>query len=372
LLSAGEVTIQRIIIHIDMDAFFASVEQRDHPEYKGKPVVVGGRVEERGVVAAASYEARTYGIRSAMPMAKALKLCPHAVRLPCNFSVYRETSTVVMDILRKVTDQIEPVSIDEAYMDISDKVSGFEEAEQIGKNLKREILRQTRLTASVGVGPNKFLAKVASDHDKPDGFCMVRPEQVPDFLAPLPVRVIPGVGARTEGILHGLNIRTIQDLRAVAAGELQKVLGLKHGYHLYNLARGLDTSAVITNRIRKSLSQERTFSHDLSETSVMKIILKELSHEVAELLEKKKIKGKTVGIKVRFHDFKVCTRAVTLDHYTRDAEEIAEISHLLFDQVELNHRKVRLLGVRLSNLNTNTSTPDYASHSRQMTFWDLE
>ncbi len=357
-------------MHVDMDAFFASVEQRENPELKGQPVIVGGSVSDRGVVAAASYEARKFGIRSAMSMAKALRLCPQAVRLPANFQAYREASRTVMNILKSVADVVEPVSIDEAYLDISHQAMDFEHAEAIGRRVKNEIHLQTQLTASIGIGPNKFLAKIASDYDKPDGFFVIHPHEIDTFLAPLPVRVIPGVGARTEERLSQMNIRTVEELRGHEMHHLIDALGEKHGARLYQLARGIDTNEVLSHRVRKSVSQERTFSYDLSERSVMKLFLRELSEEVADILEKKKLRGRSIGLKVRFNDFQIATRSVSLDHYTQEAGEITDIVHLMIDRLDFNGRKVRLLGVRIATLDNQPTHTSHHTHSPdQLTFW---
>ncbi|MEW6239120.1 MAG: DNA polymerase IV [Candidatus Omnitrophota bacterium] len=359
-------------MHVDMDAFFASVEQRDHPELLGKPVVVGGSPADRGVVAAASYEARQFGIRSAMPMAKALRLCPQAVRRPCNFAAYKDASRRIHQMFREITPLVEPVSLDEAYLDLSEQAVDLNHAEAIGRRLKIQIKEETRLNASVGIGSNKFLAKIASDYDKPDGFYVVRPDDALSFLSPLPVRAIPGVGQKTEQRLTMMGLRTIEELRALSLEELVKAFGEKHGARLYQLARGVDSAPVVVERERKSLSQERTFSQDLSSVEGMKYFIEELSHQVADRLDKVALEGRTVGIKVRFHDFRLLTRAMTLDHPTRDPGVIAEAAINLLERVELSNRRVRLLGVRITGFD---DIPDdkkiSESDNLQMTFWDV-
>jgi len=363
--------MHRVIMHVDMDAFFASVEQRDNPELMGQPVIVGGSVNNRGVVSAASYEARKFGVRSAMAMAKALQLCPQAIRLPVNSKAYSDASKVIMNILRNTADLVEPVSIDEAYLDITSQTMDFEHAEAIGRRVKKEILYQTQLTASIGLAPNKFLAKVASDYDKPDGFFMIKPHDVESFLAPLPVRLIPGVGAKTDARLEKMEIRTIENLRDYPLSQLVTILGDKHGYRLYQLARGIDTNPVQSHRLRKSVSQERTFSHDIRERSVLKMFLNELSSEVSEILVKKKLKGRSIGLKIRFDDFQIITRSVSLDHFTQEAEEIADIANVLFDRVDFQNRKVRLIGVRVASLDNQAISPANKNHSpTQLTFWE--
>ncbi len=360
----------RIIMHVDMDAFYASVEQRDHPELRGKPVVVGGSPADRGVVAAASYEARKYGIRSAMSMAVALRLCPHAIRQPTNFKAYKAASKIIHFHFKQLTPLVEPVSLDEAYLDLTDEVMDYAHASAVGRGLKRDIKISTQLTASVGIGPNKFLAKVASDYDKPDGFFVIHPDEVLDFLSPLPVRRIPGVGNKTEEMLKRLSIQTIEELRNCSLDTLQEVFGNKHGMSLHQLARGIDPSMVISERQRKSLSQEHTFSHDLTDVEKMKEFLGVLSSQVADLLEKANLKGKTVGIKVKFSDFQTATRAFTLDHPTRNTKEIAKAAKLLLDRVDVGHKKVRLLGVRVAGFEPDEKGESAPKEDLQLRLWD--
>ncbi|RJP30308.1 MAG: DNA polymerase IV [Candidatus Omnitrophota bacterium] len=370
-MTQDEFAPHRIIMHVDMDAFYASVEQRDHPELRGKPVVVGGSPVDRGVVAAASYEAREYGIRSAMPMSLALRLCPHAIRRPPNFQAYQDASRIIHFHFRNITPLVEPVSLDEAYLDMSDHVMDFAHAAAVGRGLKRDIRISTQLNASVGIGPNKFLAKIASDYDKPDGFFIVHPEEVQDFLTPLPVRRIPGVGEKTERILTQLTIHTIQQLRECPLSNLQQVFGNKHGLSLYNLARGVDPSPVVADQRRKSLSQEHTFSHDLADGSKMNEFLSVLSAQVAEELEKMDLKGRTIGIKVRFDNFQIATRSFTIDHPTRDPKEITKIAKLLLERIDLTHRKVRLLGVRVAGFETDADdcADNAAENDLQLRLW---
>jgi len=358
-------------MHVDMDAFFASVEQRDHAELRGKPVVVGGSPADRGVVAAASYEARTYGIHSAMPMAQALRLCPRAIRRPPNFSAYREESRIIHALFLSATSIVEPVALDEAYLDLSDQAMDFEHASAIGRRLKEEIKKSTRLTASVGIGPNKFLAKLASGHNKPDGFCVIHPNQIPEFLSPLPVRKIPGVGEKTERRLAALQVHTIEQLREISMPQLQSIFGEKQGERLHQLARGIDATLVVKDRKRKSLSQEQTFSQDVSDLSKMKEFLRYLSSEISALLSNAQLAGYTVGIKVRYDDFRLATRSLTLDHPTRDAREISEIACRLLNRIDPAGRKVRLLGVRVAGFDENQEAEiePLAESDWQLTFW---
>ncbi len=365
-----ESQANRIIMHIDMDAFYASVEQRDHPELRGKPIVVGASPMDRGVVSAASYEARKYGIRSAMSMAQALRLCSNVIRRPPNFKAYKEASEIIHYYFQKITPEVEPVSLDEAYLDVTGLMKDFAHASAIGRSLKRDIRISTQLVASVGIGPNKFLAKVASDYDKPDGFFVIKPDDVLDFLLPLSVRALPGVGKKTEMRLSKLSIHTIERLRECRLDYLQNHLGGKHGLRLYELARGIDNNPVIPTRIRKSLSQEHTFSHDLGDKEKMKEFLRTLSSEVADLLDKKQLKGRTIGIKVRFNDFRIATRSYTINEPTNDSKKIAEVAVRLLDRVEFSRKKVRLLGVRVAGFETSSKDKICKSDEDiQLTFW---
>lgn len=363
--------IQRVIMHVDMDAFFASVEQRDNPSLKGQPVLVGGKPEERGVVCAASYEARTFGIRSAMAMSQAMRLCPHAVICPPRFEAYRDASVQIHAIFKQITPIIEPVSLDEAYLDVTRQTVDYDHASAVARRIKSDIQENTGLSSSVGIGPNKFLAKVASDFDKPDGLYLIAPEEAEKFLEPLPVRVIPGIGKRTEERLIEMGIETVIDFKERSLGEIQGLLGNKSGERLYFLSRGIDYSPVITERRRKSISVERTFYHDIEDKKEMKFVFKELAVELSEHLAESKLKGRTIGIKVRLDNFKIITRAHTMDHPTSEQKEIASVSHHLLNQIDMTGRKVRLLGVRLSGFYPDFGEGgSYKEKSVQMTFWD--
>lgn len=340
------MAVTRLIMHVDMDAFFASVEQRDFPELRGKPVIVGGSPSERGVVAAASYEVRKFGVRSAMPTSQALRLCPQAILRAPRFNAYREASQSIHKLFRELTEKIEPVSLDEAYLDLTGQVMDFQHALSISRRLKKDILDQIHLTASVGVGPNKFLAKIASDYRKPDGLFIIKPEEALNFLEPLPVRVVPGVGPKTDHRLKMMEIRTIGQLRERSVEELQEFLGRKYGERLHHLSQGLDDAPVVSSRAPKSVSQERTFSTDLSDKEGMYAILDDLSEMVSQRLKKKSLKARTIGIKIRFEDFRIATRSNTIGEPTDDAELIADISKMMLDRFALQGMKVRLLGVR--------------------------
>ncbi|MBI1390309.1 MAG: DNA polymerase IV [bacterium] len=329
-----------------MDAFFASVEQRDFPELLGKAVIVGGSPSDRGVVCAASYEARKFGCRSAMSTSQALRLCPQAILRPPRFQAYREASQLIHAIFHEITDLIEPVSLDEAYLDVSSQVCDFDHALSMSRRLKKDILDETHLTASVGIGPNKFLAKIASDFKKPDGLFIIRPEEAINFLAPLAVRVIPGVGPKTEQRLKIMKVFTVSDLRERSVEELQEFLGRKYGSRLRQLAFGEDDAPVVSARAPKSVSQERTFSTDMSDLEAMKVILGDLAEMVARRLNRKQLKAHTIGIKIRFEDFHIVTRATTIEEATDDAERIANVTKSLLERVPLHGDKIRLLGVR--------------------------
>lgn len=347
---------RRIIMHVDMDAFFASVEQRDNPDLQGKPVVVGGSPTDRGVVAAASYEARTFGIRSAMPMAKALQLCPQAVRVQPRFQAYREASLIIRECFLERTEKVEPLSLDEAYLDLTGQVIDYGHAQKVGERLKAEIKERTKLTASVGIGSNKFLAKIASDHQKPDGFFLIPPSQVDEVLPPMPIRVIPGVGPKTEQRLIALGIETIAQLREKTVEELQSDIGDKYGKRLFELARGIDENPVITERKRKSLSKERTFTHDLNNVEAMKEVLDDIAGEVAFRLKSQELMARSIGIKIRYHDFSLETRSVTVEIPTDDADTIAHESKLLLSTTHMNNKRVRLLGIRTAGFDEGSNS----------------
>ena len=317
-------------------------------------MVVGGSPASRGVVATASYEARKYGVRSAMPMAQALRLCPQAIQVFPNFQAYRETSLVLRRLFLELTPLVEPLSLDEAYLDVSGKVPRFAEARALGESLKQQIRETTQLTASVGIAPNKYLAKVASDHQKPDGLFMVEPREVLSFLAPLPIRVIPGVGPKTEKRFQARQVNTIADLREWSVAELQQEVGEKYGLRLYELARGNDHSPVIVERPRKSLSTERTFAEDLIQADQVREMVRSITREVVQRMAPLQLKGRTVGIKLRYPNFQIITRAITLDHRTASEEEIARHALALLDTIDLSHQQVRLVGVRLAGFEEGT------------------
>jgi len=344
---------QRKVIHIDMDAFYASVEQRDNPEYKGKPVVVGGTPEQRGVVAACSYEARKFGIHSAMSATQAHQRCPHAIFLKPRFTVYREVSADIQAVFHQFTDLVEPLSLDEAYLDVSHNQNYSGSATLIAKEIKRLIKEKTDLTASAGVSYNKFLAKIASDMDKPDGLYLITPEQGPGFIKKLPIRQFHGIGKATEARMKEFGIHTGDDLRQKDLDELLMHFG-KAGHFYYHIARGIDTRPVNNQRQRKSLGKETTFSQDMEDMDEMFAILDELSNNVSRTLFKKQLIAQTITLKVKYADFELITRSQTIEKPTQAASKIIKIVKELLRKTEAGQRKVRLLGVSTSKLQEKT------------------
>ncbi|MGK7368850.1 MAG: DNA polymerase IV [Candidatus Halalkalibacterium sp. M3_1C_030] len=338
------------IIHIDMDAFYASVEQRDFPEYRGKPVIVGGSPEGRGVVAAASYEVRKFGVHSAMPAARAIRLCPQAIFVKPRFEVYREVSEQIREIFFQFTDLVEPLSLDEAYLDVTENHINLPSATLIAKEIRRQIREKTRLTASAGVAFNKFLAKVASDINKPDGMAVITPDKADAFLESLPIGKFHGIGSATEKKMKSLGIYTGKDLKEWDEIDLVERFG-KTGRYYYRIVRGKDNREVKAHRIRKSIGKERTFSEDVEELSWIHNFLEELAEKISKSMKKKKMAGKTVTLKVRYDDFETLTRSTSFSHYINRGEDIAETAKSLLEQTEVGKRKVRLLGITLSNLN---------------------
>lgn len=333
-----------------MDAFFASVEQRDQPHLKGKPIVVGGS-GKRGVIAAASYEARVYGVRSAMPSAKAIKLCPHLIFVPHRFDAYREVSNQIKEIFAEYTDLIEPLSLDEAFLDVTENKLELKSAINIAQQIRRKIKERTQLTASAGVSINKFLAKIASDINKPDGITVILPEEVDEFISGLTIDKFFGVGKVTAEKLKAQGIFTGADLKALDRIELSRRLG-KFGRYLYDAVRGIDDRPVRPNRIRKSISKETTY-HDNIETEIaLHQEIHKLCKQLHQSCHKRSITGKTINIKLRHSDFETITRSKSLSHMTNDATVIQEIAVQLIDQIANYEKGIRLLGIGLSNLNT--------------------
>ena len=339
---------ERNIIHIDMDAFFASVEQRDNPEFRGKPVVVGGDPSGRGVVAAASYEARTFGIRSAMPSATARRLCPKVIFLKPDFKKYHAVSEMVFSILRQHTELVEPVSLDEAYLDVTRHRFGIKDAAVIASLLKQNIFAVTRLTASAGVAPNMFLAKIASELKKPDGLTVIRPNEVKNFLRELSVRKIPGVGPVTEKELDEIGIRTCADILKTNKTLFLKKFG-KWGTALYERAEGRDDREVQPHWESKQISTEQTFLRDTKNVESLKEKLREFSAEIFGYLKEGGRAARTVTLKVKYFDFELITRSRTLPRAVSSPEEIYHVvSELLENKTRAGEKPVRLLGVGVS------------------------
>jgi DNA polymerase-4 len=336
----------RKIIHIDMDAFYASVEQRDNPELRGKPVVVGGPPTSRSVVAAASYEARKFGIRSAMPSAHAARLCPHAHFVYPRFDAYKEASSQIMEIFREYTDLVEPLSLDEAFLDVTVNKFGNPSATWVAEEIRKKIFVQTSLTASAGVAPNKFLAKVASDMNKPNGITVIPPEKVHELLETLPVRKVPGIGKKTEERMLELGIQTTKDLQQWELGALTEIFG-KSGEWYFRIAHGEDDREVRPSRERKSVGAEDTFSKDLLNWELMDAEIAKLGERVFRRLRGNF--GKTVTLKVTYADFTKITRGHTPKKTPESLEEIIEIAKGLLRQTEATVRPIRLLGVSVSN-----------------------
>jgi DNA polymerase-4 len=345
----------RKIVHIDMDAFYASVEQRDDPQLRGKPVVVAWR-GKRSVVCAASYEARRFGVRSAMPAVRAEHLCPGAVFLPPDFPRYRAVSREVREIFKRHTDLIEPLSLDEAYLDVSENKTGLPTATQVARTIREQIRTELHLTASAGVAPNKFLAKIASDWKKPDGLFVIQPKEVDSFLLPLPVGRLPGVGKVTEEKLKSLDVQTVADLRKMDLAMLERRFG-RYGVRLYELARGIDKSEVVPDRPTQSISAEDTFEQDvpLAETEPM---IRSLAEKTWAASRKELRLARTVVLKLKTSEFKIFTRSHTPHAPLSSCEELITIALSLRERISLGpEQRFRLVGVGLSNFHD----PDDAS-----------
>jgi DNA polymerase IV len=338
----------RKIIHVDMDAFYASVEQRDNPVLRGQPVAVGGS-QARGVVAAASYEARKFGVRSAMPSVTARRKCPDLIFVTPRFDVYKEVSLQIRAIFEKHTSIIEPLSLDEAYLDVTENLQGIASATEIAKRIRAKIRTETQLTASAGVSYNKFLAKLASDHRKPDGLFVITPAMGPSFVEGLPVERFHGVGPATAAKMKALGIFTALNLRAKDESFLSKHFG-KAGWHFYCICRGIDHRPVLANRIRKSVGAENTFSRDLTSLDEMRAELGPLVEKVWHYCDSTGARGRTVTLKVKFADFKIMTRSRSRLVPISDRSTLASISDELLAAQFPMRKGVRLLGVSLSSL----------------------
>jgi len=357
-LTAGMA--QRKIIHIDMDAFYASVEQRDNPELRGKPIAVGGLPESRGVVATASYEARKFGVRSAMPSKRAVQLCPELIFVaPPRFAVYKAVSRQVREIFHRYTDLIEPLSLDEAYLDVTEDKQQIGSAIGIAKQIKAAIRDELQLTASAGVSVNKFVAKIASDMNKPDGLTFIPPDKVEAFMESLPVNKFHGVGKVTAEKMNTLNLFTGADLKKLTEVELVRLFG-KPGSFYYKIVRGIDDRPVEPNREIKSISAEDTFLNDLDNPAEMKEQLDRLAAIVTNRLQQYELKGKTITLKIRYSDFKQLTRSQTLPTAVSDQETIAATILQLLLKTDILEAKIRLLGVGVSNFIDESGPADSA------------
>jgi len=337
----------RKIVHVDMDAFYASVEQRDDPRLRGKPVVVAW-LGNRSVVCAASYEARRFGVRSAMPAVRAERLCPEAVFVPPDFPRYRAVSRLTREIFKRHTDLVEPLSLDEAYLDVTENKTGLPTATRVARAIREQIRQELNLTASAGVAPNKFLAKIASDWRKPDGLFVIQPDDVECFLPPLPVGRLPGVGKVTEARLEELGVRTVGDLRSIELPALEGPLG-RYGLRLYELSRGIDESPVIPDRPTQSVSAEDTFQHDvpLSETEPL---IRRLAEKTWTASRKETRIAHTVVLKLKTSEFRILTRSHTPSSPPSSCDELTSIALSLRERVDLGpHQRFRLVGVGLSN-----------------------
>ena len=337
----------RKIIHVDMDAFYASVEQRDHPELRGKPVAVGGS-KERGVVAAASYEARKFGVHSALASAIAYRQCPQLIFIKPDFEKYRSVSKQIRAIFLEYTSLVEPLSLDEAYLDVTENKKGIATATRIARQIRERIFEETQLTASAGISINKFMAKVASDYHKPNGQKTIMPEEVLPFLEELPIGKFFGVGKKTAEKMKKLGIHYGRDLKKWDQALLVREFG-KSGVHYYNIVRGLQKSEVKPNRIRKSIGAERTFSQNLNSQTEMLEALTGIGQKLAERITAAKASGKTVTLKLKYENFETHTRSQTLNAYTQSSQEILAAAQKLLLENGPN-QAVRLLGITLSNL----------------------
>ncbi|MBA2355368.1 MAG: DNA polymerase IV [Acidobacteria bacterium] len=339
----------RRILHVDMDAFYASVEQRDRPDLRGRPVAVGGRPESRAVVCAASYEARVFGVRSAMPMARAVRLCPNLAIVPTDFARYRAASQQVFALFRAVTPLVEPLSLDEAYLDVTDNAWGEVLGMEVARRLKQAIRDQTGLTASAGVAPNKFLAKIASGWRKPDGLTVIAPERMEAFLAQLPIDALWGVGPVTAARLRAHGMERLVDVRTASAAALHAAVGSQSSW-LTAMAWGRDDRRVVPDRSAKSHGAERTYDVDLRDSAAMHAQIDRLSTICGEWLARKTLRARTVTLKVRFDDFTTVTRSQSVPGGVGEATSITQVARVLLGRTDAAQRPVRLLGVSVHSL----------------------
>ncbi|WZL74675.1 DNA polymerase IV [Clostridiaceae bacterium 35-E11] len=336
--------MERAIIHVDMDAFYASVEQRDYPIYKNKPIAVGGSPSARGVVCAASYEARKFGVRSAMPSKKAQQLCPNLIFVPPRMDKYIEVSKEIHKIFEQYSDWIEPISIDEAFLDVTGK-----DAVKVAQEIKKRIKNEIGLTASIGISMNKYLAKLASDYNKPDGFKVIKKEEIEKFLGPLPVRKIWGVGPKTERELNKLGLYRIKDVLKYDKMILIEKFG-KKGLEIFNYAKGKDDRLVENKHKRKTIGEENTFPKDTCDMNVLKKTILDHCHILVHRLKKSKLLIKTVTVKIKYEDFSIITRSITLPQYTQELQQIYGAAESILLHKVNTENKIRLLGVQVSNI----------------------
>jgi len=342
---------RRIIFHVDMDHFFTAVEEREHPEYKGKPVVVGADPKEgrgRGVVSTCNYEARRFGVRSGMPISRAWRLCPEAIYLPVNYELYTKVSDELMSMLRKHADKFEQWGIDEAFLDVTSKVEDYAEAQALAQQIKREIYEKEKLTCSIGIGPNKLVAKIASDYQKPDGLTIVKEDEPEKFLAPLPVRKLLWVGRKTEQKLKTMGINTIGELARHDPTVLAEDFGVM-GTQIYLMAHGIDRSEVEERRGIKSISRDTTFEEDTTDFDLVLNTLDRLSEEVYKDVVGQQVHFKTVTVRIRYENFETHTHSKTLPFITNRLQDLKKTARELMQAYLRPDRKIRLVGIRVSN-----------------------
>ncbi len=357
------MVMERVILHVDMDAFFAAVEQRDHPEYQRKPVIVGADPKGgkgRGVVSTCSYEAREFGVHSALPISRAYKLCPQGIYVPPNGKLYSQVSKEIFEVFYEFTDAVEPLSIDEAFLDVTGSQKLFGDGVEIARQIKKRIIEKERIAASVGVAPNKYLAKIASDLKKPDGLVIVHKDKIKEFLHPLDIARLWGAGIRTQETLRKMGIHTIGDLAAFPKDILDSKFG-KMGAHFYNLAHGLDDRPVVAGEGVKSVSNEHTFGRDVNDVEKLLQTLLWLSEKVGYRLRQKKLKGKTIHLKLRYDNFNTITRNKTLREETDNTQTLYETCAALFQHNYQQGRRIRLLGVGVSGFGL--------AHTRQLSLF---
>ncbi len=342
-----------LIAHVDLDAFFASCEQRDHPEYLGKPLIVGALPGGRGVVAACSYEAREFGLHSAMPISQAYKRCPDGIYVRPDIKKYRAESKMIMRVLEDISPVVEKASIDEAYLEISGLENVWGTPDNIGQEIRRRIFDATGLTASVGIGPNRLIAKLGSEACKPDGLKVVTPDEVLDFLTPMPISNLRGMGTQTLKKAASLELDTIGELRGLSLEAMQAHFGARSGHGFYNQARGIGSTEINTERQRKSISKENTFSHDVADTDKLHDVLRDLATQVARTARREQLSGKVITLKVRYRGFETFTRQQSLSLPTHDEKLMLDTAWQLFNSSNLPDKPVRLIGIGISGWDEN-------------------